>query len=36
MSKSQQKLAEQLRDDINRQIQQAGKEWHITWSVDGK
>jgi tetratricopeptide (TPR) repeat protein len=34
MSESQRKSAEQLRDDIVRQISQAGKkEWHIPWPV---
>jgi tetratricopeptide (TPR) repeat protein len=33
MSETQRKLAEQLRDDMNKQIRQAGKDWHITWPV---
>lgn len=33
MSKSQRKLAEQLRDDLSRQVQQAGRKLHIVWPV---
>jgi hypothetical protein len=32
-SKSQRKLAEQLRDDLSKQVQQAGKKLHIVWPV---
>jgi hypothetical protein len=33
MSKSQRKLAEQLHDDLSRQVQQAGRKLHIVWPV---
>ncbi len=36
MSTSQRMLAEQLRDDMNKQIRQAGKQWHIPWPVDSE
>jgi hypothetical protein len=33
MSKSQRKLAEQLRDDLSKQVQQAGRKLRIVWPV---